>query len=77
MLGLLHPPEARVRTYSRYVDYLDLDGGWVPTFRLALEIGVSEETAKRQLIRLAGRGRVELRHDDRAESRSTGMENKG
>lgn len=50
--------------YSKYVDYLDVLGGtWTPVVRLANDLGVTDDTARHAIRRLAERGRVATRHD--------------
>ncbi len=51
--------------YSRYVDFLDIHGSWCLVSHLALELGLSDLAAKRQVNRLVVAGRVEKRVTDR------------
>lgn len=47
--------------YSRYVDYIDVMGGWVPVENVALKFNLSYDTVMKSLYRLANINRVELR----------------
>ena len=50
--------------YSKYVDYLGVLGGtWCPVVGLANDLGVSDDTARHAIRRLAGEGRVDTRHN--------------
>lgn len=70
MLVVLRAKEATLMRgglmgYSRYVDHLEVMGGWVLVTRLAQELGILDNTAYRHIHRLAKVGRVEVRTDDR------------
>ena len=49
--------------YSKYVDYLGVVGGWCPVVSLANDLGVSDDTARHAIRRLAGVRRVDTRHN--------------
>ncbi len=62
--------------YSKYVDYLDIHDSWCPVPRLALELGVTDRTAKHAVNQLVAAGRVEKRFTDRGpQARSLGKVN--
>ena len=54
------------RTYSKYVDWLAITGGWHTIDRIALEMGTNPETTRQAVHRLARRGRIEKRNGGRA-----------
>ena len=62
--------------YSKYVDFLDIHDSWCPVSRLALELGVSDLTARQAVKRLKALDRVDTRRADRGpEVKSTGRMN--
>lgn len=49
--------------YSKYIDYLTIEGGWVNINRLAFELGVSKDCAHIAIKRALAAQRIEVRRN--------------
>ncbi len=52
---------ARGDRYSKYLDYLAIDGGWVNFNRLVFELGVTEDAAAIAIKRARTAQQIEVR----------------